>query len=198
MAKDYITTYGLAARAREIEQMITTNPAMRKELVKIIRQCISKARKNIVKDAKGILDNDPRNAYKAVRSSVYKQILGGNLNILNKKRSSGQMSSYEPPRKLRPGQRGGNRVPRGVRTDQVMHYGPSDRGWILRMVNSGTGDRMAGTRGGRLTGSRGRIAPRSFFVKSAQPAMAQAVNKLAQLIDQEFAEMFGDASNTCD
>ena len=178
-----------------LEAALSTNPKTQKTLQKLIDEVLKEVRPQVVANIQASLKSDPRAAAKSVRRIVYKQILGGNLNILNKKRSSGQMNTYEPPRKLRPGQRGGNRVPRGARTDQVMHYGSSDRGWILRMVNSGTGDRMAGMRGGRLTGSRGRIVPRSFFVKSAQPAMAQAVNKLAQLIDQEFAAMFGNSSN---
>ena len=76
-------------------------------------------------------------------------------------------------------------MPRGTRTDTVMHYGPHDRQWILRFINSGTSDRMAGTRGGRLSGSRGAIAPRNFFRGSGERALSQAASNLATLIDTE-------------
>ena len=66
-----------------------------------------------------------------------------------------------------------------------MHYGPHDRQWILRIVNSGTVERTAGTRGGRLSGNRGSIAPRNFFTGAATPALQQAADNLANLIDTE-------------
>ena len=66
-----------------------------------------------------------------------------------------------------------------------MHYGPHDRQWILRIINSGTTDRMAGTRNGRLNGNRGSIAARNFFTSAATPALQQAAKNLANLIDTE-------------
>ena len=69
---DFIEIQGLDARRKELEQLVTSNPAMKKYLQGIIRKCIGEARKNVVKDAQGVLDNDPRHAYKAVRNSVYK------------------------------------------------------------------------------------------------------------------------------
>ena len=72
-----------------------------------------------------------------------------------------------------------------------MHYGPHDRGWILRIINSGTinGDRTAGTRGGRLSGNRGSIAARNFFRGAAEPALQKAVNNLAMMIDTELVNI---------
>jgi hypothetical protein len=135
------------------------------------------------------LGADPREAARSVRRITYRKILGGDLNIRNKKKKAGQPNSYEPPRKLQLHQRGGNRVPRSQRTNQVMHYGPSDRGWILRMVNSGTSERMAGTRNGRLSGNRGSIAARNFFRGAAEPALMRAVENLAVMIDNELVKM---------
>jgi hypothetical protein len=70
-----------------------------------------------------------------------------------------------------------------------MHYGPHDRGWILRIVNSGTTQREAGTRGGRLHGSRGAISPRNFFGGGASSALSKAADNLAMLIDNELGLM---------
>jgi hypothetical protein len=70
-----------------------------------------------------------------------------------------------------------------------MHYGPHDRQWILRFINSGTGDRTAGTRGGRLSGNRGSIAPRNFFSGAGGRALTRAADNLATLIDTELEAM---------
>lgn len=84
---------------------------------------------------------------------------------------------------------------RGARTNKVMHYGPLDRQWILRIVNSGTTDRMAGTRGGRLSGNRGSIAARNFFGPAATKALQKAANNLSEMIDQELMKMLNKKNN---
>ena len=174
-----------------LEQALSTNPKTQKALQQLIRKAIMEVRPQVVSSVKGALDSDPRGAANSIRTAVYKKILGGNLNILNMRRKAGKPTTYEPPRKLQPHQRGGNRVPRGARTNTVMHYGPHDRGWILRIINSGTinGDRTAGTRGGRLSGNRGSIAARNFFRGAAEPALQKAVNNLAMMIDTELVNI---------
>ena len=120
-----------------------------------------------------------------MKSAVYKRILGGSISILNRKNAKGG-GSYEPPRKgtSDPFGRGGNRVPRSQRTQQVMSYQGADRAFILRFLNAGTDVRDAGTRGGRLSGNRGRIEPRNFFATSSQKAMEQAAEQLDRLIEE--------------
>ena len=174
-----------------LEQALSTNPKTQKALQKLIRKAIMDVRKDAVSAVGRALNSDPRGAAHGIRTAVYKKILGGNLNILNMRRKAGKPTTYEPPRKLQPHQRGGNRVPRGARTNTVMHYGPHDRGWILRIINSGTinGDRTAGTRGGRLSGNRGSIAARNFFRGAAEPALQKAVNNLAMMIDTELVNI---------
>ena len=177
-----------------LEQALSTNPKTQTALRKLVQQVIKDARNQVVNSLH--FDNgDPRGAAHSIRRVVYKKILGANINIYDRRRSAGKPSTYEPPRKLREGQRGGNRVPRGTRTDTVMHYGPADRSWILRIVNSGTADRMAGTRGGRLSGNRGAIAPRNFFSTKGMPAMERAVNNLANLIDDELMNILNKKKN---
>ena len=171
-----------------LESALSTNPKTQKALQKLIRKALMEVRPELVSAARGAMKSDPRGAAHGIRLSVYKKILGGNVNILNS-RKAGTPTSDEPPRKLRPGQRGGNRVPRGARTDTVMHYGPHDRQWILRFINSGTSDRMAGTRGGRLSGNRGAIAPRNFFRGAGERALTKAADNLANMIDTELEAM---------
>jgi len=176
-----------------LEQALSTNPKTQKALQKLIRQALMEIRPEMIAAVRSALASDPRGASQGIRTAVYKKILGGNINILDMRRKAGKPTSYEPPRKLdaNPHQRGGNRVPRGERTNKVMHYGPLDRQWILRIVNSGTinGDRTAGTRSGRLGGNRGIIAARNFFGPSAQRALSKAVTNLSGLIDSELEAM---------
>jgi hypothetical protein len=172
-----------------LEQALSTNPKTQKALQKLIQEVLTEARQQVVTAARGALDTDPRGAAHGIRRTVYKKLLGGNLNILNMRKRAGQPTNYEPPHTLRPHQRGGNRVHRGSRTNTVMHYGPHDRGWILRIVNSGTTERTAGTRGGRLSGHRGAIAPRNFFAPAANSSLMHAADNLANLIDTELMAM---------
>lgn len=181
-----------------LEAALSTNPKTQKALQKLIRQVISQARVGVVSAARHAMKNDPRGAANAVRTAVYRKILGANINIYNSRRTHGS-TIYEPPRKLRPGQRGGNRIPRGRRTQQLMSYGALDRGFILRFINSGTDIRYSGygrngrneaqrisyiTRTGGM-GYRGRITPRNFFRGAAERQLIQATDALANLIDQE-------------
>ena len=172
-----------------LEQALSTNPKTQKALQKLIQEVLIEARQQVVTAARGALDSDPRGAAHSIRRTVYKKLLGGNLNILNMRKRAGKPTNYEPPHTLRPHQRGGNRVPRGSRTNTVMHYGPHDRGWILRIVNGGTTERTAGTRGGCLSGHRGAIAPRNFFAPAANSSLMHAADNLANLIDTELMAM---------
>ena len=175
-----------------LEAALSTNPKTQKVLQKLIRKALMEVRPELVSAARSAMSSDPRGAAHGIRTAVYKKILGGNINILNMRKKAGTPTTYETPRKLQPHQRGGNRVPRGKRTDTVMHYGPHDRQWILRFINSGTGDRTAGTRGGRLSGNRGSIAARNFFRGAGERALAQAADNLATLIDTELATMLNN------
>lgn len=167
-----------------LEQALSTNPKTQKALQKLINKVITEARKEMVSDARMSMDKDPRGAAWAIRRSVYKKILGANVNIYNH-RKRGKPTTYEPPRRLRQGQRGGNRVPRGQRTHQMMSYGPHDRQMVLRWINEGTATRRAGTRSGQLSGNRGNIAARNWFIRSADRALQTAADNLATLIDTE-------------
>lgn len=169
-----------------LEAALSTNPKMAAALRKHIRMVVDDARLKVVQAARGAMRSDPRGTASAVHRSVYKQILGANINIFNARKAGGG-SSYEPPRTLMQGQRGGNRVPRGARTQQVMGYGPNQRGFILRFLNSGTykGDRIAGTSGGALHGNRGTIAARNWFRNPTEQSLVRAVDILANLIEEE-------------
>ena len=181
------------------EQALSTNPKTQKALQKLIRQVIQEAREKVVSAASDKMKNDPRGAARAVRTAVYKKILGANINIYNSRKAHGQ-NSYEPPRKGVSG-RGGNRRTRSGRTRQIMGYAPLDRGFILRWINDGTpgarnieftqNDRRKVDKWNKHpnTGNRGNIAARNFFRGAGERALAQAADNLATLIDTELEAM---------
>ena len=182
-----------------LEKALSTNPKTQKALQKLIREAIMGARADVVNSIQ-FANGDPRQSRRAVRTAVYKKILGANINIYDSRRGgSAGSNAYEPQRTLRPKQRGGNRMTRSKRTNEIMHYEPKKRGFILRFVNSGTDGRYAGygrngrnetekqkfilNNGGR--GWRGQIAPLNFFKGAAERALVKAVDVLANLIDNE-------------
>ena len=173
-----------------LEQALSTNPKTQKALQSLIRKVIAQARIDTM-NAINFENGDPREAVRSIRRAVYKKILGANINIYDSRKAHGT-NNYEPPRTLRQGQRGGNRMIRGTRTQQIMSYAPQDRGMILRWVNSGTQQRQA--LGGRMSrrgydtsrgGNRGAITARNFFRNAGEPALVKAVDTLANLIETE-------------
>ena len=172
-----------------LEQALSTNKATQKALQKLIRAAILEARAEVVKNIR-FANGDPRGAARSVRTSVYRKVLGANINIYNS-RKAGTPISYEPPRKGVSG-RGGNRRQRNAVTRRIMTYGPENRGFILRFVNSGTDDRVINFTSNDKrkhknanTGNRGNIEPRNFFKNLAGPALTKAVDSLATMIDTE-------------
>ena len=206
---DNFDVEGFVEQRKELDKLLMSNPAMEKKVQGLIRKVLGAVRKSVGQAARDKMESDPRKAYLAVRSAVYKRILGGNVNILRKKRATAGSSSYTPTRTLRTGQRGGNRRLRSERTKNLESYYGSDRGFILRFLNQGTNERIInfttdenrenvhrGSRGGNLrkygktinTGRRGRIAARNWFGQRSQKEMEHAAETLTQYIDQLIKE----------
>ena len=185
------------AQQKALAVLFVNHPETRKRIRQIVREELKDAAKRLREDARYELPNDPRKAYRAVRASIYRKILGGNVSILNPKRA-GQRYQLIKPRKLdqNPFQRGGNRVPRGARTESVDTYFGKDRAFILRFLNSGTDVRMAGSRGGRLSGNRGSIAASNWFQNMAPHEMELAAENLSNVIEEELAEAYNEMDKT--
>lgn len=184
---------GLVEQRKDLEKLMMNNPAMEKKVQGLIRKVLMEVRKHIGEEARGVMESDPRQAYKAVKTSVYRQILGGSVSIL-KKGSAAKFSDYEPPRTLRAGQRGGNRKVRSDRTWNLVHYAGSDRGFVLRFLNAGTNVRKIDfTYDERRrvdkwnkhpnSGYRGGIRGRNFFGNRSKRELEQASDNLERLID---------------
>ena len=174
---------GLVKEQKALEALMMSNPDMEKKVQGLIRKVLMTVRRAVAQQAKGAMRSDPRQAYKAVKTAVYRQILGGSVSILQKRRGSVQFSDYEPPRKQRaPWARGGNRIPRSQRTNDLIHYAGADRSFVLRFINQGTSQRES------RYGNRGSIRARGFFATSSHQAMRKAADELTQLIDQLIKE----------
>ena len=165
-----------------LEKALSTNPDTQKILQQLIRQVIMEARAKVAANIP-FTHGDPRDARRAVRSSVYKQILGANINIYNSRKAHGS-SNYEPPRTLRPGQVGGNRMKRSERTNRMMRYEGRDRGFVLRWLNTGTSTRKVAS-----GGNRGSITAKNWFTSATNAQLVQAAEKLSKMIEAEFGKI---------
>lgn len=198
-----VTISGLDAFEKKIEELKTTNPGFEKRLRDAIRKVLGEVRAKMQGSAQTDLGmgSDPRKAYKAVRYAVYKRLLGGQVNILNPRRV--QKMPYNPPRKLQPKQRGGNRKERSDRTQDLLEYYGASRAFVLRFLNAGTEQRYNGGRNGRTEeerfifisthegrGFRGRIAPRNWFGPRSQREMQNAAYHIQEIIDRVINEEF--------
>ena len=174
---------GIVRQKQELESLLMSNPEMEKKVQGLIRKVLLAARRTISGDAKGMMKNDPRQAYKAVKSAVYRRILGGNVSILNKRKAGKRgpvppvVHQLETRVNSKGNHRGGNRMPRSRRTEDLLTYQGADRGFILRFLNAGTEGRES------RIGNRGSISARNFFENSSQKAMEQAAAQLDALIE---------------
>jgi len=167
-----------------------------KSLYNSIRRYMADAETELRKLTIGTMGiaHDPRaSRYGVSRDKVKskKGMIRGQIKIFQPKTAGSMTSTYVQPRKLdqNPHQRGGNRVPRSARTQKMLDYGPRDRGFILRFLEGGTGQRTAGTRNGRLHGNRGSIAPRHYFSRSVNQHIDVVMQHLAEKIDQRISDL---------
>lgn len=195
-------TDGFVRQRKELERLLMSDPSMEKKVQALIRKVLFQVRAALSREARAAIGSDPRQAYKAVKTAVWRQLLGGSVSILQKRRAGGS-GSYEPSR--HPSPRGGNRRPRSARTAALDAYYGSDRGFVLRFLNAGTEERAVrfsydprresvrrGSRGGNLrsygktvnTGYRGRIKARNWFGPRSQREMEKAARNLELLIGQ--------------
>lgn len=191
---------GLIKTRKELEALLSSNPEMEKKIQGLVRKVLMAARKQIMGDIP-FKHGDPRQSVKAVKTAVYKRILGGSVSLYNRRGTGKGSNGYEPPRKGSIG-RGGNRRSRSARTQQIMSYEGSMRAFVLRFLSEGVSGRAINFEyndNRRVdkwnkhpnTGNRGNIAPRNFFANSSHKALQQAAEQLDQLISELIAKEFG-------
>lgn len=170
----------------DLGKMLTSDNYMRDRIRKIIRTEVKSARNKIARDVHNNLMSDPRKAYRAVRSTIYKQVLGGNINILAPRRAGARYKLVRR-RTLQDRQWGGNRRPRSPRTEALETYFGKDRGFVLRFNNSGTDQRHINMGPNtRLGGNRGSIAPRGVFSTPALYHLQEIEQAVSEIFEQEF------------
>lgn len=167
---------GIVKANEQLESLLTTDHDMEKAVQDIVRSVLKQLRNDLSNAARSNILSDPRDAYKAVRYTVYKRILGGNVNILSPRRARSG-TEYRKAGTLQPHQRGGNRCPRTQRTEDLDSYYGKDRGFVLRFLNTGTGPRTS------RYGNRGSIEARNWFNSSIN--MDAAAEQIGILVDAE-------------
>ena len=179
-----------------LERLLTTDKEMEQYIRTAIGYVMEKARRDVVSAANAAMTSDPRGAAKAIRRTLYKQVLGANLNILNKRRAKGGGGS------------GGSRRGRTKDTERYLSYNGSDRGFILRFINAGTKNRVTTHMNGHAIlrsekvkwhsyrsgeiGGRGAIRARNWFGNNSQRAMEEAAAQFSTLIDQLIKQTIGN------
>jgi len=174
----------IKSQIEAVEKLLSTDTDNEKRIRKIIKEAISQARNEVVVAGSAKIPNDPHHSLEAVRMMTYKAVLGGQLNILSGRKNEPLLPSPPEETTIRK-KRGGNRVKRSERTSMMDRYSPKQRGFILRWLNNGTGMRTAGTRGGKLSGNRGKIAARNWFIPTAEAALKKAMVRIGNMIEEE-------------
>jgi hypothetical protein len=164
-----------------LDRLLTTNPEMDKKIRNIVRKVLEQAQKSVQQEAMTL---SKKQAYKAVRKTIYKTILGGNINILSGRRSGQRAPLPAESARKTSHERGGNRMPRSQRTEDLLTYAGSDRGFVLRFLNNGTIERNNGT---RRTGS---ISARRWFTPVGERNIERAANQFEQLVTALIAQEF--------
>ena len=179
-----------------LEKLLTTDKTMEKEIRALVANVLQTAVREVGSAAAGAIKYDPRGTAHAVRKMLYKQVLGGNINILNKKKAGAR------------GSVGSSVRGRTQRTEQIMSYQGRDRQFILRFLDSGTNARVTTHMNGRTIqrinkvpwhtyrsgqiGGRGSITPRGFFGPAAEQAIKKAATQLSALIEQLYKQRIND------
>lgn len=198
---------GLDEFKGRMDRLMKFSPGFERRLQKVIDQALVEVRKGMVSHAGSQIPNDDKGAKRAIRRIVYRQIIGGQVNIL-KKRRAGQLVDEDEIATSNANQYWRRR---GYKTGQMLRYNGSDRGFILRFANAGTVPRTSTTMdahpikrksiserpSGRtykssIIGYRGRMGlsgARDFFKETDTKAKAEVPElsaRIQQLIVEEF------------
>ena len=176
-----VEVYGVEINDAMLGKLMTNDPYMAANFRKLIRQVLKDVRKKLSQDAKNYLGSDPRKAARAVKFAVYKNLFGGNVSILQKKKGTAG-AKYELIREreveMNPHMRGGNRRPRFEDRNRLDYYYGADRGFVLRFISSGTVPRTS------RFGNRGSIRNTDWFGRASSWHMETAAQEVADAINE--------------
>ena len=202
MANEVFIVEGIEELSDRLKKISVKSPQFFRQNQTLMREALKHARKSVQDEAKEMLKGkDPRKAYQAVRSSVWKKVLGGQVNILARRRANGRQYV------------GGNVGSRGAseRTRALHGYYGSDRGFVLRFLNAGTDGRVVENMNGRsmrrksveersrrrqyktgTIGARGSIGARNWFSPAANKSMQMAAEEYAWLLEAAIAKVWNE------
>lgn len=180
---------------QKFHQLMMQDGTFRQEAMKTIKQQISKARNKTVRDMKQYVgagypnsQGDPRQAFRAVKYSAYRNVMGGSISLYNKRRASQQRVELKRKRKLdqNPHQRGGNRIEidKKSKASALGAYWGSDRAFILRFLNVGTSARES------RHGNRGVIRGRDYFSRITVWHMTEAAEEIEKQIAEAIEQIW--------
>lgn len=160
-----------------LERLVYQEIVKTNDIRKVFRKVMTPVRKAAQAGAKAAIPNDPREAWRAVRVITLKKGAGAVAGLLNPY-SVSTMRLFAKPK----GGKSGIIRKRAIskHTRQTESYYGKDRAFILRILNQGTEERKAGTRGTlKKEANRGTITAKKFFRCVEQP-MKQAEQELAK------------------
>lgn len=195
-----VNSGAIKLQEKNLEKLMTDNPETRQVIQDLIRETMWEARNATAHEIMGIVGNRGQSA-RSVRNIVYQKVLGGDINILEKKKGTAKWRIVQKDRKVEqnPHMRGGNRRKRTLETAKREGYEPTARGFILKWQDEGTKMRFIGMRNTaknyyklvkRGTGGRGQITPGNFFYRIASKHLGAAAEKLGIMIDEEIAKIY--------
>jgi len=172
---------------QQLDKLLLSNPKMESKVRSIVRKVLDAARQSLRGQ---VMNFSTKSAHKAIRKSVYKKILGGNLNIITPRWSAGKRAPLPPVRhrletqlNSKGNHRGGNRMPRRRRTEDLLTYWGADRGFILRFQATGTPRRT--TNGVRNVG---QIAGNNWFSSRSAKEIEEAALLFDEMMDKVIQE----------
>lgn len=172
-----------------LDKLLLSDKAMEAKVRNIVRKVLQTARNSMRTRMSGY---STKEAYLAIRKSVYTRVLGGNLNIATPRWKSGKSAPLPPVRhrlehetNRKGNHRGGNRIKRSRRTENLLTYWGADRGFIMRFLNAGTPGRV--DNGVRPVG---KIAARNWFGRMSQDELENAAQMFDELMEKLIQEEF--------
>lgn len=172
-----------------LQQLLLSNKGMEEKVQRIVRKVLESSRDTLRARSRFV---SSKAAYLAIRKSVYKKILGGNLNIAPSQFRAKHKAQVPPvyhrleyELNSKGNHRGGNRMPRSRRTEDLLSYWGTDRGFILRFLNAGTPNRS--TNGTRPVG---RITGNDWFVDNSLQVLDRHMGMLDKLMNELIEKEF--------
>lgn len=184
-----------------LESLMTSNPDTAKRLRNTLSKLLIEARKETADDVKSKYGGE-REPWRSVRNTVYKKVLGGNLNILNMKKGTAKWKWINKVRKVEqnPRMQGGNRRKITMKTGRSEGYEGKARGFILRFQNEGTNARHIKFTANPNrhvdqwnkhpnTGNRAQVGGGHFFEQAAGKALNVMSQKMGDAINTELEKI---------